>query len=403
MIIWSRRQIAGIAADALEAGAAIDGTLGRRKIMIGNHAVWGQYLDEERYSDKHWGLLGTTAAVRTLSMRARPVFDLRHLREALPLLPESRTQVDPLLRPKVAKGDLENMIRLAFIAEALAPDRELIPRDSRPDLVAEIYGLAEEGRFWAPRSAYGPVSEGDPFTTAYVLYCLGRYEDPEGELRKHRLWLAEQMQTRSAVRQRPDLVALIGLALIPRREDPEEPRQIQDALDRCQQELRNWSREESIALDRPLFQGFNMGDSTDYTFLHPEIMASLFFLRTNNPWRTRRYVARVTQELILNVDRRGYFEGQPGMAATVDQMWASKLLFEFNRTYNDEARRHILFPVLVASSRSRWLVVLAMGIIGIVAVVLTEDPKYGALAAAIAWLAGTLASIAAEWAREAKS
>jgi hypothetical protein len=278
-MIWRERQITDVAARALEAGAAIDSTLARRRIDLGGAAAWGQYLDNDRYSGFQWGLLGTTAAAATLALRARPPDASRHLREALPLIPEARIDYHPRIEEKVSKGDFRNMIRLAFIAEALRPGQWHVTKVDRPGIVADMLSFSHGDSYWHPTSALagGPPAEGDPFTTAYVLYALRRYEDPIGEFRDHRAWLADQLETRAAVRSRADLVALIGLALLPDEADPGQPDRVTAAIARCKRELDQWQKQEpGIVLDRPLFHGFNLGDRTDYTFLHPEIVVSLF-------------------------------------------------------------------------------------------------------------------------------
>ncbi len=398
-MIWREGQIERIAADTVEAAALIDSTLARRRIELEGAAAWGQYLDDERYSTAQWGLLGTAAAVATLGLRARPVEEMRHLREALPLIPASLADYDPRIAAKVEKGDFKNMVRLAFIAEALLPGESRISAANRPPIVSDILILARQDPFWHPTSALNDApADGDPFTTAYLLYALRRYEDPPGEFRKFRAWLAGQLKARSAIRARPDLVGLIGLALVPDAEDPDQPASIDEAVKQCQEELERWNhREPAIILDRPLFHGFNLGKWTDYTFLHPEVVAAMFLLRTSNPRPTRRYVAEVTGELVENVKRRGYFEGQPSMAATVDQFWASKLFKEFQETYADSARRHILLPVLIATGRWRWLLVLVIVIVFIAAAILTSSPTL-ALAAVVGIMATAAIPTVVNWA-----
>ena len=92
-MIWRASQIVNIAGRALEAGAAIDSTLARRRVDLEGAAAWGQYLDEDHYSDAQWGLLGTTAAVATLALRARPPEENRHIREALRIVRSSTLMI----------------------------------------------------------------------------------------------------------------------------------------------------------------------------------------------------------------------------------------------------------------------------------------------------------------------
>ncbi len=402
-MIWREGQIADLAARSLEAGAAIDTQLGKRRVDVGGAAAWGQFLDEDHYSPDQWGLFGTAAAVRALSLRADPPLDLRHIRDGLRLLPRDRAKFDSALQPKVNKGDLQNVIRLAFVAEALEPERDSVPTADRPPIVSEIFDLARDEPFWAPTSAVAGAAQadGDVFSTAYVLYALRRYEQPIGELRAHRLWLATQLRTQRKVRTRPDLVALVGLALLPRNSDPENPQPIQDGIARCRSELIAWQRREpGIVLHRPLFHGFNFGRFTDYVFLHPEIIAALFLLQAGSPRRTRRYVAHVVRDLVENIEDHDYFEGRPGMGATVDQMWASKLLHLFYGTYSDEHRRHLLLPPWIATGRMRWIAVVAAVIGFAVVAASTNSAAGGAVGAGVGVVISLAMAVLIAWARQ---
>ncbi len=405
MLIWREGQIIDLAGRAFEAGASIDTQLGKRRIDVEGAAAWGQFIDEDHHSTEQWGLFGTTAAVRTLSLRADPPLDLRHISEGLTLIPTDRSAPDPRLQSKVRKGDLQNVIRLAFIAEALTPGRTSVPKAERPPIVGEIFDLARGQPYWSPTSAVDgdSLSEGDVFTTSYVLYALRRYEDPVGELRPHRLWLASQLKSRRVVRSRPDLVALLGLAMLSVRPDPQAPGPLTEALESCKQELKTWQRSEpSLVLHRPLFHGFNFGAFTDYVFLHPEIVAALFLLKAGNPRPTRRYVINVVVDLVANIDRHGYFEGRPGMGATVDQMWASQLLHSFHTTHADEHRRHLVVPPLVATSRMRWIVVVAAALSAAALAAITNSVAGAAAGAGAAVLISVLLAVLISWARSEK-
>lgn len=398
-MIWREGQITDLAAHAFEAGALIDTRLGARRVDVGGAAAWGQFIDDDHHSPHQWGLFGTTAAVRTLSLRASPVEANRHIREALPLIPRSRDEYDPRLQPKVDKGDFQNIIRLVFIAEALEPGRTQIPAADRPPIVEDILACTRGEPHWNPTSAVegAPQADGDVFTTAYVLLALRRYEEPVGELRPHRTWLAQQLLAHSAVRARPDLTALVGLALQPRDPDPAVPEPVRFALKQCQDVLLRWCRAEPVVLHRPLFQGFNFGRWTDYVFLHPELVAALFFVSIDNPRPARRFVATVVGELVANIRQHGYFEGRPAMGATVDQMWASRLLDAFHRTHADPVRRRVLMPALIATSRTRWVVVAAAVVGFAVIAAVTSNPAAGAVGAAVAVLIGAALNFLVAW------
>jgi hypothetical protein len=119
--------------------------------------------------------------------------------------------------------------------------------------------------------------------------------------------------------------------------------------------------------------------------MHPEIVASLFLLAIGNPRPSRRFVARVVEELVENVDEHRYFEGRPGTGATVDQLWASRLLDAFYRTNADPTRGHILMPPLIATSRTRWILIV-VAIVVFAGLSAITGPAAGAAGAAIAVL-----------------
>jgi hypothetical protein len=397
-VIWREGQIASLAAEALEAGALIDSRLADKRVDVAGAASWGQFLDDDHYSPHQWGLFGTTAAVRTLSLRASPVEANRHIREAFPLIPRDRTTYDARLQPKVDKGDFQNIIRLAFVAEALEPARDHIALGERPPIVQDILACSGGQPHWNATSAVSgaPPGEGDVFTTAYVLYALRRYEDPPGELREYRIWLANQLMTRRDIRSQPDVVALVGLALHTRRPDPHDPQPVRAAIERCREELLRWQARAKIVLDRPLFHGFTFIRWTDYVFMHPEIVASLFFLQIDNPRSSRRFVARVVEGLVENIDEHHYFEGRPGMGATVDQLWASRLLDAFYRANAEQTRRHILMPPLIATRRTRWILIVVALVVfaGLSAII---GPAGGAAGAAIAVLIAAVINVLVAW------
>jgi hypothetical protein len=281
------------------------------------------------------------------------------------------TALHPAVQTKAAppKSDLANIVRLAAIAEALAADK---PGGSAGlahlPLVDHILSLAHHEHCWNPRSAQpnGKDLDGHPVTTAYVLHAIRRYEIERTQFRAVRAWLARQLLNDATLRARPDYVALIGLALTAPSADSAEPADVKQAIDRCREGLLAWRRgERNLVINRPVFVGYQLGTSTDYLIFNPELMAALFFLRSDNPRPARRFVALVTHELSRNVQSNAGFQGQLGMIPTVDQEWASRLLHEFAAIHNDKTRRHLLLPGRLTSPLVRW------GLVGSVVAVLT--------------------------------
>jgi hypothetical protein len=167
--------------------------------------------------------------------------------------------------------------------------------------------------------------------------------------------LARRLLWDATLRARPDHLALTGLALTAPVWDKGNPEDVRMAIKRAQDALLEWrGRERTLVINRPLFEGYQLGTSTDYLIFNPELMAALFFLRSDNPRPARRFVASVTRELIHNVKANRGFEGQLGMVPTVDQEWASRLLELFIATYRDKSRRHLLLPGRLTSPVVKW-------------------------------------------------
>jgi hypothetical protein len=147
---------------------------------------------------------------------------------------------------------------------------------------------------------------------------------------------------------------------------------VTEALERCEEELLRWVREQrAIVLNRPVFNGFSIGMRNDYVFLHPELLAALFLLRRGNPQSGRRFVLDVVDDLWKNVDRHDGFMGQDGMVTSVDQLWAARLVSEFQRVRRERDGIDRLLPridaYLVPRGKARivWIVALLVIALGL--------------------------------------
>ena len=229
--------------------------------------------------------------------------------------------------------------------------------------------------------------------TAWTLVCLRRFEDPIGtEFEPHRRWLAARVLDSSEVKERIHYAALVGIALTPPQLPPHESKRIEEARVACDRQIRDWRRQRRgpVEVSRPVFEGFNLGRATDYTFLNPEVLASLYLMRRGNPKPTRRFVLKVIGEIQANVpDQRG-FVGQIGMEATVDQVWAAQALHQFRAIQQDAGRRKTLRPPL-APTRRWTAIMLLSGAVALGALVLSITDS--ALAAFIAGAAVTIAAL----------
>ena len=379
--VWSRRRADALAGSATESVRIIVDRFSdyRYSVPVGAHQAWGQYLGGEHHSGTHWGIYGTSAAVQTLALKVRVLqtggrpTDDRLVGAALGLLPEDKETVDDALRTKAEKGDLDNVLKLAFVIDALRPNDRWVSEGNEPRIVHQILGLAIDEHGWSSR----PHNDEDRFErdrffpTAYLVACLRRYEafelSPLGT--SARGWLADRIVRDDALYGTPLNYALVGLALIPRPESRRTAAAHEtDALGHCQQKLVEWaSSQRDIVIDRPVFNGFSLGLNTDYVFLHPELLAALFFLRRGSPASSRRFTLKVVAALTTNIREHQGFTSNNGVVSTVDQMWAVRLLHEFLEAKAKPNSQYDLLPpvdlrVTLASGRSRVAAVVAMAI-----------------------------------------
>lgn len=296
--------------------------------------AWGQYLDAEHGGNKHWGLYGTAAGAQILAGRARAAggraSEQPQVAGALRLLPEDPDHGHGLLAQKREKDDFENVIKLAAVAEALRPDDPAIPRSVEPAIVGRLRAAALADGGWSSRpegAEQREVRERD-LATAYVLYAWRRYELGTEGLAARR-WLARAVLEDYPI-EGQDLLALAGLALCAHPPDPNDPAHVAEAIDVIAARLTTWANTRGvIRVDRPMFSGFSVGATTDYLFLHPEILTALFFLGRDNPPQTRGFVIEVVEALSTNVNANEGLRVSNGLKATVDQLWAFRFLFEF--------------------------------------------------------------------------
>lgn len=369
--VWLPGDVKSVAGAARDALFSIESRVRAKQVPVDVDAIgWGQFLDDLHHSDSQWGLLGTSAGYQVLARAQMGGLAAPELAKVRPLLPEdvsNLTALHPAVQEKAGppKYDLQNIIRLAFVAEALVADKAgtIVHANARPPLVDYILSLANNGESWNPRSAQPEQStlQGHAVTTALVLHALRRFEDDPSQFRPIRVWLARQLLHDASLRARPDYVALTGLALSAPTWDNDNPEDVRDAITSCRQNLLAWRRQErTLVVNRPLFEGYQLGTTTDYLILNPELMAALFLLREDNPRPGRRFVSATTREVAQNAQVNHGFEGQLGALPTVDQEWASRLLHLYEETYNDKSRRHLLLPGRLTSPVVRWALLVGV-------------------------------------------
>ncbi len=347
MKLWTTAEVEEVVG---ESTAALARTVHRLRTHYTEPAedtvAWGQYLDDEHSTGEQWGLYGTAAATQVLALhfaRAGEQASAQPLvAGALGLLPEDIDNGHPLLEEKRQKGDFDNVLKLAAIAEALRPDAEHIPADVEPPIVTRLRTLALEEGGWTTRpagSAQREVRERD-LATAYVLYGFRRYELGDVGLRARR-WLARRVVDDAPIRGF-DLLALVGLALTAHPLHPADPPPVGQAIGHVEDRLRAWARSRDTArVDRPLFNGFSVGATTDYLFLHPEILAAFYFLGRGHPHETRPFVVSVASAVAANIATNDGLMVANGIIATVDQVWAYRLLLAFRTRHQDQGLEEV--------------------------------------------------------------
>jgi hypothetical protein len=408
--IWWRGRVDAVAGAATESVRLIVDQFTDSKVIVGDGFAWGQYLDREHGSDAHWGLYGTSAAAQTLAVKVRllesswqPSAD-RLVAGALKLLPEDLEHISADLQRKKKKGDFNNVLKVAFVVDALRPDSDWTAAGAEPPVVAQLMQLAVDDAGWSSRLPDDEARHDRDrfFPTAYTTLCLTRYQafDESALSAGARSWLADRIVKDDARYGTPLNYALVGLALLPQ---PESRRQQAaneaEALKHCEAKLSEWAvKQRDVVIDRPVFNGFSLGGHTDYVFLHPELLAALFFLRRGCPRAGRRFTLSVLDALTKNIREHQGFTTNNGVMSTVDQLWAVRLLQEFLDINERPNSQYLLLPpwdvrLTVGSPQARITLAVALCIVIVLLFVCFVEDSW--LAGAAAGLAGVLGILVA--------
>lgn len=420
MTRWKSSDLQELAGRSSAAAVEIVDLVETKAIVVGDQSggrlAWGQYLDDAHHSTEQWGFYGTSAGIQVLAMKQQLLSweneprPNKSVERAQGVLPTSTAEADELLSPKRAKGDLENVLKLAFIVDALVPYRQNVVRSETPAMVEELLALAVDGTYWCarvPDDANRALKE-RVFPTAYVLYVLSRFEAARDHstFQASREWLAQTLVSDQRLIA-PEYVSMIGLAL--QRSvvhSSVTPSLVQTALDRVRAVLLNWCARGKLAgAERPTFIGFGLGDRTDYLFLSPEILAALFFLRDGNPEKSKSFVLHTVDSIATEVlEQGGVMLGSSHMS-TVDQLWAMRLLTEFRRVFDEPRGRQDLAPrldqlIFLYSSKAKFLVAILFAIACGVATGFSQESLSKGVLAALAALFAAFVAVFIDQARE---
>jgi hypothetical protein len=398
--VWpTRKTIARLDGGAVASIAAI-GTLLREQHSTADElcggVAWGQYLDEGHYSPYQWGRYATTCAVIALAMihgrdQVPPpdasVFESEPLHRLASVLPEEWPPTHlPPEQEKIARlkpDDFSTIMKLAYMVDALRPDQAIVPHVDRPPLLSMLLDEKLSGtNGWSTRPAPFPHrSRARHIPTTYILWALRRFptaqRDPD--VQAAYFWIADEVK-KGAPEMGIDLLALAGLALHRSTDVICGNDRVKEALSACERQVSDWAREQKrLVIERPYFNGFSEGKSTDYMFLTPELMSALFLLDRGNPPLTRRFVLQVVAHLNANVVPPGVYPAtgyrvQGGMVRTADQMWAVALLQRFQAVKAADERT-------VLPPRTGWFntrrAAFALGIVVLLVVALIRFQEDG--------------------------
>lgn len=402
---------------------AIRGLLGDKRVSpdeLKGKVAWGQYLDEAHRSDDHWGRFGTSAAVIALALingrddlppNPKSVYAVHPLDRLAPVLAESwpppnDADSEPGELERLREKDFKLIMKLAYVLDALKADFQMVRPEDQPQLVEYVISKSPENmEGWTTRAANSSHGQHDRhIPTTYILWALRRFPAAQEHpiVKEAYDWLAREI-VHDNQRMGIDLVALAGLAMQRATAEITGHEQIQNALARCDEKVERWIRKQKHpTLERPYFNGFSQGTTTDYIILSPELLCTLYQLDRGNPPRTRRFVLEVVAEVNENVAPRtvGGPDGaaiiprgfcvQNGMIRTADQMWVVELLKAF-RKLKGHRQSNLLPPRTGWLTSRRALVILALAALVVYIGVMINTKGWSeanllAIAAAIALL-----------------
>ncbi len=319
-----------------------------RKVPV-NHLsghAWGQWLDEPSHHKEHWGRFGTSAALQVLAIAHAEHGDgqdfeqLQAVHNVADLFPAQLADPPPVGEEDPLKlRDFQAPMKLAFCIDALSPNfTEIGGTRALVDRLLELQLPEDPG--WSTRH------EGDDLrtihdrllVTAFALLALRRLPNlhRRNDIVRAYRYLAESVAADRKLG--PDVVALCGLALDGGQGDIADDNRVRAGLVECDALSAEWATDDRpLIIDRPYFRSYSDGENTDYMFLSPEIVVSLFlFQRRAGERPVAPFAIRVVEAVTESINGghghasglRG-FQVQNGQEGTVDQLWAARLLSVF--------------------------------------------------------------------------
>jgi len=338
-MLWTKRQIAQLKRRAAEAERRIREVFESGGTVVNGVHLWGQFLDGTN-TDRQYGIYGTSAAVQVLAEAAQSpnhdfVAGASRFLETEYGSPDSGFQ---------KKGDLHDLFKLSYLAEAIRPGAAEIGGENTLMSEFMIHVLPEGGwgRHWIPE---GREPSAHLLSTAVALLALKRYREFRNsrECERALQWLCKRIIGDGGYP--PFELAMATLALVDYTPEVRLAMgsEYTEAMEACRRSLLAWAAKRSKGLFPTLEAYYYSADHTRYLFFLPDCLVALAFLRLDCPERARQYVLNVTQFYVTEVlkSKTGFSSATIRRASSVDHLWLFRLLRAFrNKSIGTLLPRH---------------------------------------------------------------
>lgn len=351
-MILTSRVIEKLKVQARESCGRIKDLFEKGSIHFDNGAVgWGQFLDEGR-DNTQFGIYGTSAGVQVLVLHRYPE-ENPHVSGSLQLLNDALTNENSHFKKK---GDVYNVYKLVFLADAQEPKRAEIDEDNM--VMKKLIDSRVSGLGWGEYTASSSDKDHVPkiVATALCLLSLRRYKPffLGKECRESVEWLCLRVLDNGNLRAHQ--LALAGLALVRYKELTNGWNSYDSALSACTEKLLGWISS-ARKMEIGEFEVYNYSkvidaqQSNSYLFFLPDCLTAFYFLqqRVTAP-EAQDYVARVVKYFCSEISSRGGFVArQTSKMSTVDHLWLYRLMHEVS--FGNWLRPRRIFQVI--SKRTR--------------------------------------------------
>jgi hypothetical protein len=345
-------------------------------VRIDSAVAWGQFLDAPRKAGQ-FGVYGTSAAIQVLSAFGHtPNSPL--LSKALAALPEVEPRGEN--ESLYDSTDLSITFKEAAILDAAQPGQAQFSYQESIETI--LLSQLIDGHGWG--NYYDPSDQDDSprlLPTAHALIALRRSREFRTSKQCEAIltWLCEYANSDG-----PALIheaALALLALIEYQSPGITLPPYQTARQRLLDQVARWAQDRHTNTIGEIasyhYWALNQGNQHNhYMFYVPDLLVALALLRAGNPRPTRRKILHLMDILCTEIAAQGGYRAKASQRiATVDQLWAYRLLEEFSARFAVSPAK--LMPpaaYLVSASPARRLgtalALFALGALGTLVTIL---------------------------------